>query len=203
MFIGDVYPVRLEIPRPDSQSRLTNFPFLGGLVRVFLLTPHLLVLTFLSIAGFLVYFVASFAILFTGRYPIGLFNFSVGVTRWSADVFAYWSHLHDVYPPFSMQASESHIQLEVDYSRGSNRLLNLPWLGVLVKVTLLIPHLVVLEFLILTVLVITLLAEFTILLTGTYPKGLHAFVVGVKRWLTRTNAHAFALTDRYPPFAFE
>lgn len=200
---GAVYPIRLEIARPEGQSRLTNFPFMGGIIRAVLLIPHLIVLNFLSIAANIAYFFATYAIFFTGRYPRGLFDFAVGVTRWNTNVFVYWGHLRDEYPPFSMEASEHRVLVEVDYPERSSRVLNLPWIGILIKLVLLIPHLIVLEFLLLAVLLITLVAEFAILFTGSYPEGLHNFVVGVGRWWLRTTAYSIALTDRYPPFSFK
>lgn len=199
---GTAYPIRLEIARPESQSRVTNFPFTSGIIRAVLLVPHLIVLYFLSIAATIAYFFASFAILFTGRYPPGLFKFAVGVTRWTTHVFAYWSHLRDDYPPFSVEAGLPYVLLAVDYPERSSRLLNLPWVGIFIKLVLLIPHLIVLKFLLLAVLLVTLVAEFGILFTGSYPQGPHSFVVGVGRWWLRTNTYSTAMTDRYPPFSF-
>ena len=198
---GSGYPVRLEIERPGAQSRLTNFPFLGGLIRAVLLIPHLVILNLLSLAANVASFIATFAILFTGRYPLGLFNFAVGVTRWNTAVLAYWSHLCDEYPPFSMESGNPRILLEVDYPDRSTRLLNLPWLGMLVKLVLLTPHLIILGFLLFAFSIVTLVSEFAILFTGSYPQPLHTFAVGVSRWWTRTNAYLVAITDRYPPFS--
>src|SRR3970282_1696381 len=91
-------PVRLDIQRPESQSRLTNFPLgIGLFIREILLIPHLIILYFLQLVGGIVYFIAPFAILFTGRYPQGLFNFFVGYTRWTNNIYSYLLSLHDKY----------------------------------------------------------------------------------------------------------
>jgi hypothetical protein len=70
-------------------------------VKWFLAIPHLVVLAFLSVAAVLAVFVAGFAILFTGRYPHGLFDFVVGVCRWwlRVEAYAFWL-VTDGYPPF-------------------------------------------------------------------------------------------------------
>ena len=69
----------------------------------FLAIPHYVVLIFLNLAAFVVAIVAWFAILFTGRYPRGLFDFVVGVLRWQIRVAAYAFLLTtDRYPPFSL-----------------------------------------------------------------------------------------------------
>ncbi len=74
------------------------------LIKWFLLIPHYIVLWFLSIAAFVCVIIAWFAILFTGRYPRGLFDFVVGVMRWGLRVEAYgFILITDKYPPFSLE----------------------------------------------------------------------------------------------------
>jgi hypothetical protein len=90
----------LEIPYPDARSDLNRWL---PLVKWFLAIPHYVVLFFLGIAALVSVVIAWFAILFTGRYPRGLFDFVVGVGRWSARVSAYAFLLAtDRYPPFSL-----------------------------------------------------------------------------------------------------
>jgi hypothetical protein len=90
------YPVRLDIDYPEKLSRLLIF------VKWLLAIPHLVILALLSIVAFFVYVIGWFAILFTGRLPRGLFDFLVGVGRWSVRVNAYVFLMRDEYPPFSM-----------------------------------------------------------------------------------------------------
>ncbi|MCA9855573.1 MAG: DUF4389 domain-containing protein, partial [Dehalococcoidia bacterium] len=74
------------------------------LVKWFLAIPHYIVLFFLSIAAAVVIIIAWFAILFTGQYPRGMFDFVVGVGRWGLRVQAYaFLLVTDRYPPFSLQ----------------------------------------------------------------------------------------------------
>ena len=92
----------LEIPYPDASADLNRWL---PLVKWLLAIPHYVALFFLDIAAFVCVVIAWFAILFTGRYPRGLFDFVVGVGRWNARVFAYAFILAtDRYPPFSLSA---------------------------------------------------------------------------------------------------
>ena len=105
--LRDEYPstdddqaVHIEIPYPDAMQDLgRGMP----LVKWFLAIPHYIILFFLFIAAIVSIVIAWFAILFTGRYPRGLFDFVVGVTRWSLRVEVYAFLLTtDRYPPFSL-----------------------------------------------------------------------------------------------------
>ncbi len=89
------YPVTFEVEYPEKLSRLLI------LVKWLLVIPHLFVLYFYGIIVGIVIFLSWWAILFTGRYPKGMFDFVVGYHRWSVRVNAYTSLLRDEYPPFS------------------------------------------------------------------------------------------------------
>jgi len=105
--LTDVYPstdeeqaVRLSIPYPDVPKELNRWL---PLIKWFLAIPHYIVLVFLWIAAVFCMIIAWFAILFTGRYPKGLFDFIVGVYRWFLRVAAYAFLLTtDRYPEFSL-----------------------------------------------------------------------------------------------------
>ena len=92
--------VHLEYPYPDVAQDLTRWL---PLVKWLLAIPHYVVLLFLWIAALVVVVVAWFAILFTGRYPRGMFDFVEGVLRWQNRVVAYaWTLVTDRYPPFRL-----------------------------------------------------------------------------------------------------
>jgi hypothetical protein len=105
--LNDQYPstdehqsVRLQLPYPDAKQDLNRWL---PLVKWLLAIPHLIVLAFLWLAALFVIVFAWFAILFTGRYPRGLFEFVVGVGRWTNRVTAYaFVLVTDQYPPFSL-----------------------------------------------------------------------------------------------------
>jgi uncharacterized protein (TIGR03382 family) len=106
--LTDQYPstveeqaVHLEIDYPDVEQELNRWL---PLVKWFLAIPHYIVLAFLAIGAFFAIIIAWFAILFTGRYPRGIFDYVVGVGRWGLRVQAYVSLLvTDRYPPFSLE----------------------------------------------------------------------------------------------------
>ncbi|MEX2431259.1 MAG: DUF4389 domain-containing protein [Dehalococcoidia bacterium] len=105
--LRDEYPstdedqaVHIDVPYPDMPHELNRWL---PLVKWLLVIPHYIVLFFLGIGAFVAVIIAWFAILFTGRYPHGLFNYIVGVMRWSARVMAYAFLLTtDWYPPFTL-----------------------------------------------------------------------------------------------------
>jgi hypothetical protein len=193
------------------------------LVKWFLAIPHYIVVALLWLAMVPLTLVAGVAILFTGRYPRSIFDFNVGVMRWTWRVSYYnFSALGtDRYPPFSLDADPNYpADLAVDYPRRHSRGL------VLVKWWLLaIPHYLILALLtggglrlglgnndnnwwfglggggLIGVLV--LVAAIILLITGSYPTALFDVVMGMNRWCYRVFAYAGLMRDEYPPFRFD
>ena len=198
-----MYPLRLEGRLEEPLSRWL------WLVKWLLLIPHFVVLVFLWIAFFFVTVVAFFAILFTRRYPRGLFDFNVGVLRWSWRVsfYGYRALGTDRYPPFSLREQPGDVAtLQVDYPEKLSRGL------VLVKWWLLaIPHYVVVAILAGgahmgsggLILLLVIVAGVILLFTRRYPRELFDLVVGFDRWVFRVVAYAALMTDRYPPFRLD
>ncbi len=101
------HPIAIEFDYPDRLSRLTTF------FRAILWIPHYIALIFLFIGFFISTVLAWFAIIFTGRYPEGLWNYGLGVHRWQVRVASYVLLMTDRYPPFSLEddpAYPSHLQ---------------------------------------------------------------------------------------------
>ena len=197
------YPVRFQIQRDPQQSRLTNFPLgIGLTIRSILLIPHFIIVYFLALVAYLLYFIASFAILFTGTYPRGMYDMVAMYTRWNARNSAYLLSLFDKYPPFSGEEDPEYpLSFMSDYPDKSSRLLNFPFLGWIIRAIILVPHFIVVSFLAFAMAVVVFIAQFAILFTGAFPEGMHSFCVGVSRWSTRVIAYMLGLTDRYPPFS--
>ena len=196
------YPIRLTVNREPKQSRLLNFPlFIGTIIRLILLIPNLLVVSYLQYVAFIAAFVSMWGILFTGRYPRGLFKLEVGTLRWTLNLTAYsLLHLFDDYPPMDLdQRPERPLQLAVDYPEHPERWLNLPFLPL--KFILVIPNLIVLYVVGIIALLLVFIAQFAILFTGSFPAGLHTFVVGYLRWYARLIGYLAGFTDKYPPFS--
>lgn len=206
---GDTYPARLDIDYPERLDRLTSF------FRLIWAIPIFVILGLLNSGGTLHYvdeagqavrssgagitaglFVATLLmILFRQRYPRWWFDFSVELARFGARVGAYLLLLTDIYPS---TVDRQSVQLDIDYPDATQLSRWLP----LVKWLLAIPHYIVLAVLGVLVGLLTIVAWFAILFTGTYPRGMFGFVVGVGRWATRVWAYAFLLvTDTYPPFS--
>ncbi|MFB7373073.1 DUF4389 domain-containing protein [Streptomyces sp. NPDC056222] len=181
------------------------------LVKWLLVIPHWIVLIFLWIAFLIVTVIAFFAILFTERYPRPLFDFNLGVLRWSWRVsyYSYSALGTDRYPPFSLGPEPDYpARLDIAYPERLSRGL------VLVKWWLLaIPHYLVIAIFaggmraswwsggLITLL--TLFAAIALAFTGRYPRDLFVLVVGLNRWVLRVAAYAGLMTDAYPPFRLD
>lgn len=193
------------------------------LVKWLLAIPHYILLGFLWAAFGVVTFIAWFAILFTGSYPRPLFDFNVGVLRWTWRV-SYYSGPGglgtDRYPAFSLDAQpDDATTFDVVYpERLSRGLIFVKWL-------LAIPHLIITALLVgngwrwstdsmergwdtewggfgvLGLLVV--IAGVILLFSGEYPKGLFDLIIGLNRWVYRVGAYVALMTDEYPPFRLD
>ena len=178
------------------------------LVKWFLLIPHFFVLPFLWVGFAVSWIVALFAILFTGRYPHGLFDYNVGVMRWTWRVafYCYQALGTDQYPPFSLRPGGYPADLDVTYPERLS-----PGLALVKWWLLAIPHYIVIGVFqggagfyswgLVTIL--TMFAAVTLLFTGRYPKDIFRLVVGMNRWAFRVFAYAALMTDEYPPFRLD
>ena len=190
------------------------------LIKWLLAIPHYIVLGFLWVASVVATVVAGFTILFTGRYPRALFDFNVGVMRWTWRVSFYAFTLGtDRYPPFTLAPADYPATLDVAYPERLSRGL---WI---VKGLLAIPHLVIVGIFaggasswafgdaiadnwqvaasggLIGVLVT--IAGVILLFTGRYPSGLFDFAMGMNRWVYRVMTYTGLMTDQYPPFTLD
>ena len=207
------YPVSVE---GDLEPNLSRWLWL---VKWLLIIPHVVVLVFLWLAAAICWLIALFAILFTGRYPRGLFDFVLGVMRWSWRVgfYSYYALGTDRYPPFSLGPEPDYpARLDVEYPEQLSRGL------VLVKWWLLvIPHAIIVGILIGgwgwwpvdndahwagsggLVGILVIIAGVILLFTNGYPRAIFDLVLGFDRWGARVGAYVLLMRDEYPPFRLD
>ncbi len=214
MTTGSAYPVHVDASLDQGLSRWL------WLVKWLLAVPHYVVLFFLWVAFVVVSVVAFFAIVVTGRYPQSMFEFNVGVLRWSWRVayYSYGALGTDRYPPFTLaEVADYPAHLSIDYPSHLSRGL------VLVKWWLLaLPQYLVVGIFagggawaswqadrnaagwgggLIGLLVV--IAAIVLTVTGRYPRQIFDFVLGLNRWVLRVAAYAALMTDQYPPFRLD
>ncbi|GAI19373.1 unnamed protein product, partial [marine sediment metagenome] len=201
------------------RGELTDPPNSGlWLIKWLLAIPHFFILFFLWVGFVVAWVIALFAIVFTSKYPRGLFDYNVGVLRWSWRVgfYSYEVLGTDKYPPFTLKSVADYpADLEVEYPERLS-----PGLALVKWWLLAIPHYIVVGTLsggwqfregwrfyraweyqgsgLIFALVI--IAAVILLFTGKYHQDIFRLVMGMNRWVYRVAAYAALMTDKYPPF---
>ncbi len=199
-----VHPLQIEGRLDEPLSRWL------WLVKWFLAIPHVVVLVFLWIAFAVLTLVAFVVRLFTGRYPRGIFEFNVGVLRWTWRVsyYAFGALATDRYPPFSLADAPGYpARLNMSYPEHAGRR-GLPLIGWWI---LGIPQYVIAGILtgssglhpISVVGVLVLVAMVLLAVGGSYHRGIFDLVMGFNRWAFRATVFASFMTDDYPPFRLD
>ena len=186
------YPVIYEQEMPETLSRwLWLFKWL-------LAIPHWIALSIVGFVSIFIMFIAWLAILITGSYPRGLFDFMVGLERWSARVNAYMMHMTDKYPPFSMQEDDTYpVHVTAEYPLKSNRL------TVFFRWILAIPQWIIVSALGNVLSLLWFVNVLIAIFTGKPNPEVFRIMVGINRWTTRVNLYSYCVTDQYPPFSLD
>jgi hypothetical protein len=204
---ADGYPIDFTVDYPDRDlNRVTTF------FRIFVAIPIIIILSTVNggglfvgtsrggfiAAGGLLFFAPLLMILFREKYPRWWFDWNLALLRLHNRVGAFLLLLRDEYPSTDEDQSVHLDMAYPDVPAQLNR-----WLP-LVKWLLAIPHYIVLIALDIAGIVVVIVAWFSILITGRYPRWAFDFIVGVMRWHNRVLGYAFLLvTDHYPPFSLQ
>ena len=200
------YPVRLEGEPTEPLSRWL------WLVKWLLLIPHFICLILLWITLVLATIATFFVLLFTGRYPRGLFDWNVGVLRWTWRVsfYGYSALGTDRYPPFTMRDVPDYpARLEIDYPEQQRR--GLPLIGWWL---LGIPQYVIAGLLSGSAVgwgrygggvdgVLVFVIAMLLLFKNRYPRDVFDVLMGFNRWAMRVAVYALLMTPQYPPFRLD
>lgn len=197
------YPVSITIETQiDSRDRLTCA------LRPLLAIPHSILVGpamwihrtgtagLIGGAAYILAIVSWFTILVWGTQPGGIRDFQMYYLRWRTRALAYMALFVDPYPPFGDAAYPTSIEVgaaPVVRDRAT----------IAIRLLLVVPHAVVLSFLVFAWLLTTVFAWFAILFTGRFPTSVQQFGVGVMRWTLRVEAYLLLLIDEYPPFSLE
>ena len=199
---NNTYPANCTVEYPESSSRLLAFLGFFFWLKMLGLLPHIIVLSILSLVAGLLATIGYLVVLFTGTYPRGLFDFQVGMSRWNFRISCWLVGLTDKYPPFSFQEGGYPVDVSIEYPESSSRLLAflgfffIKWVGLL-------PHIIALYILSIVSFITLTIGYLVVLFTGTYPRGLFDFMLGIGVWNYRVTAWYVGLVDQYPPFSLK
>ena len=186
------YPVNLEMDHQEEYSRFLP------IIKWLLLIPQYFVYFFVVIGAMFVAFAAFFAVLFTAKYPRGMWDYMVGVQRWGLRLNAYAYFATDKYPPFTLQETpEDTVRLFAEYPEHVSR-----WRALFAWLVG-IPYFIVAYVVIIIGQICSFFGFFTILFTKKLPMGLFDMIRKAMLWSTRAGFYMYFMSTVYPPFDWD
>ncbi len=187
------YPVTFEVDYVEQRNRLTAF------FRLILAIPLLIWAYLYAIVAFIAIVLAWFAIVFTARYPQGLYDFVARYTRFVTRMLAYLDLLCDPYPPFG-GSEQPNYPVRMQFAGPLERYSRVK---TLLRIILAIP-IVILRYVMGLLLQIGAFAAWIVIVsTGKLPRGLFDLMVLANSYTARSDAYLYLLTETYPPFQDE
>jgi hypothetical protein len=193
------YPVNVHVPADLGQNRLWGIPIFGIWIRAILVIPQAIILFFVAIAMALIVLVSWIPILLNGRMAGWGYMIVGGYLRLAARTALYVLLITGRYPPFGL-SGDSPIDVVFDEAEQQNRLWGIPFLGIWLRVILLIPHFIVLWLLGIGVGLLLIVSWIPVLLNGRQADSIVSYVGGYYRWAARVASYVLLLTGEYPPF---
>jgi Domain of unknown function (DUF4389) len=184
------YPVTFEMDYVQRRSRLTTF------FRYVLAIPHFVFFFFYAIGFYIVYIVSWFALLFTARWPGGLYRFEGGFLRYLTRLTAYLDLGVDNYPPFSGAEDDTYpVRVHIAPPLGRYSRLKVFFRFIYAILAMVIRYAlgIVMSF-------VAFLSWFAIVITGRQPASLQNALDFCLAYTTRADALIFLITQTYPPF---
>ncbi len=188
-----MYPVAYEADYLKERNRLTTF------FRYIVAIPWIIVDYVYLIAASVVVFIAWFALVFTGRYPQGMYNFVGGILRYSMRVSAFLSLQTDEWPSFGLKEDPSYPVRVHFASRAAKQ----SRVKVFFRLILLIPLLIMAQIISYVLLAVAAVSWVTIVFRGYQPAAIHNALAWSLSWTTRMNAYSWLMRDEYPPVGDE
>lgn len=192
---GMNYPATVGVETPD---KIDNW---RPLVQWLMAIPHLIIASALEYVAGALAVVSWFAILITGKLPVGLANFQIMIMRYTFRAHAYAGFLHDTYPPFEFSNTPADpgghpVEINVEPDLGDRNRLT-----VALRFIWIIPAALYMFVIAIVGIICWFLAFFAVLFTGRWPEGLRTWVMNLVRVGVRVSAYGYLLTDEYPPFS--
>jgi hypothetical protein len=184
------HPVTFEMDYVERRSRLTTF------FRLILAIPHMIVYYFYGLAAGVVVIIAWFALVLTGRYPQGMYDFVAGFLRYATRFYGYLWLATDEYPPFSGDPAIAYpVRLNIGQPKAQYSRLK-----ALFRIILAIPILIINYAMQIVAQVGSFIAWFAIVIAGRQPKGLQDMIGLGLSYQQRSLAYLALLTEDWPPF---